>query len=138
VFKREEIAEEEEWDEVLSRLIGDCRAGRANGALRRFAVEEGAGLVCEATGVLALLLLLSFPLACLSGCPGVREGVLDIENGDKAYDMDVAMVVAVVALSPLLRLAFKLSDCFFFRTVAGGFKSMKVIAFPGTALFGRE
>jgi hypothetical protein len=46
-----------------------------------------------------------------------------IEKGDKPCDMEVAMVVAVVALSPLLRLAFKVSDGFFFRTVAGGFRS---------------
>jgi len=106
---------------VLTRLIGDCRAGCDNGARRRFAVEEGAGLLGKPTGVLTLL---SDPLIYLIGCPGVRAGVLDIEKGDNVYDMDVAMVVAVVALSLLLRLAFLIADRFVFRTVAGGFKSI--------------
>ena len=121
VFEIVAVAREEESDKVSTLLIGDCRAGWANGALRRFAVEEGAGLLYEATGVLTFA---SFPFVCLKGRPGVRAGVFGIENGDDAYDIFVAMVVAVVALSLLLRLALLLADSFFFRTVAGGFKSM--------------
>lgn len=115
-------AKEEDWVEVLTRLMGDCRAGWTKGARRRFAVEEGAGLWSEAIDLAGVLALVSFPFACLRGRPGVRAGVLDKDKD--AYDNDVAVVVAVVALSLLFLLAFLLADCFFFRTVAGGFRSI--------------
>lgn len=89
------------------------------GARRRFDVEDGRGLFCEVSGVLAAL---SFP--CRNGLAGVRDGVFVVENGDSAYDIFVAAVVAVALLSLLLRLAV----FFFFRTVAGGLRSIILIA----------
>lgn len=133
VLEIEAIAAGEFRDDVLTLLIGECRAGCANGARRRFCVEGGTGLFCEENGVLDVL---SCPLECLSGRPGVRAGVLEAEKGDKAYDMDVAAVVAVATLSLLLRLAVLLSENFFFRTVAGGFKSIMLIPAPCVPLLG--
>mmetsp|Transcript_24802 Transcript_24802/g.27714 ORF Transcript_24802/g.27714 Transcript_24802/m.27714 type:complete len:104 (-) Transcript_24802:176-487(-) len=89
----------ESGHEATTRLIGDCLAGCTNGASRRFAVDEGAGLGCLNNG---------------------RIGVLDREEKDN--DDEVAMVAAVIAVSPLLLLA--IFPLFFsFRIVPGGFKS---------------
>jgi len=89
----------ESGHEATTRLIGDCRAGYTKGASRRFAVEEGAGL------------------GCLNG----RIGVLDREEKDN--DDEVAIVAAVVAVSPLLLLLALFPIFLSFRTVPGGFKS---------------
>mmetsp|Transcript_1699 Transcript_1699/g.4474 ORF Transcript_1699/g.4474 Transcript_1699/m.4474 type:complete len:121 (+) Transcript_1699:1052-1414(+) len=115
----------EEGDKVPTRLIGDCRAGWAKRSRRLLAVEEGAGLLCKPADFPGVLTFVKFPLECLNGLPGVRAGVFDNDVKSDPVDIEVPIVVAVVAVSLLFRLSFRLFDeSFVFRMVAGGFRSM--------------